>query len=927
MENFIKIRGARTHNLKNIDIDIPRNQLVVITGLSGSGKSSLAFDTIYAEGQRRYTESLSAYARQFLSVMEKPDIDTIEGLSPAIAIQQKVTSHNPRSTVGTVTEVHDYIRLLYARVGTAYCPEHNLPLKGQVPSQMTDTILSSWEKSRILILAPIVRERKGEYYNLFQNLKQQGFIRVRVDGGVFDITSPIPLDKNKKHNIEVIVDRLRVKEEAALRITESLETALRLSDGLALVQSMDDASRQPFVFSSRFSCPQCNYSIAEMEPRLFSFNNPAGACPECQGLGHKSFFDPQHLVREELSLNEGAIRGWGPSHPYHFHLIRAVISDTNISLNKPFKNLRKEEKNILLYGSANRSTRSFEGVIPNLERRYRETDSVIIRDELKKYLSISQCPACEGSRLRQEARSVRIDEHNIPSINAMAIEKSLSFFNKVKLKGKEGVIADKILKEIRARLHFLVDVGLGYLALARSAETLSGGEAQRIRLASQIGSGLVGVIYVLDEPSIGLHQRDNIRLLNTLKRLRNLGNSVLVVEHDEETITEADHILDLGPGAGIHGGTLVTAGTVKDLTKNRSSLTGDYLSGRKNISIPTTRVNYDEEQVIQIKGAKGNNLKNIDAGIPVGLFTCITGVSGSGKSTLINHTLYPIAAQKLNNAILVEPLSCREIIGLELLDKVINVNQTPIGRTPRSNPATYTGIFTYIRELFAATTEARARGYKPGRFSFNVRGGRCEACQGDGLIKIEMHFLSDIYVSCDTCKGKRYGRETLEIKYRGKNIHEVLEMTVEEADNFFVRVPPLSHKLKLLMEVGLSYIKLGHSAPSLSGGEAQRIKLAKELSRKSTNHTLYLLDEPTTGLHFHDVKQLLSVLHRLRDMNNTIIVIEHNLDVIKTADWIIDMGPEGGSNGGKIIATGTPDMLRKNPKSITGKFLKKMAWK
>ncbi len=928
MEDLIKIRGARTHNLKNIDIDIPRNQLVVITGLSGSGKSSLAFDTIYAEGQRRYTESLSAYARQFLSVMEKPDVDTIEGLSPAISIQQKAASHNPRSTVGTITEVHDYIRLLYARAGTAYCPDHNLPLKGQVPSQMTDTILTSQADKRILILAPIVRERKGEYHNLFQNLKQQGFVRVRVDGEIFEIAAPIPMAKNKKHNIEVIVDRLRVKEESVLRISESLETALRLSDGLAMVAPMDDTAEEPLVFSSRFSCPKCDYSIAELEPRLFSFNNPAGACPECQGLGHKSFFDPQYLIQEYLSINEGAIKGWGPSRPYYFHLVKAVAKANNISLTKPFKKLSIKQKETLLYGNQKNNSFSgnhfFEGIIPHLERKYHETDSSIIQEELKKYLSFSQCPACNGSRLCQAARNVRIENHNIPHINNMPIDKSLTFFNDVKLKGKEGVVAEKILKEIRTRLHFLADVGLGYLTLSRSAETLSGGEAQRIRLASQIGSGLVGVIYVLDEPSIGLHQRDNVRLLNTLKKLRNLGNSVLVVEHDEETIMEADHILDIGPGAGIHGGKLVASGTVKDLTKNKHSLTGDYLSKRKKINLPNKRVLFDKEQVIYLKGATGNNLKNLEVEIPVGLFTCITGVSGSGKSSLINNTLYPIAARKLNHAGLAEALPCSELSGLELLDKVINVNQSPIGRTPRSNPATYTGVFTHVRDLFAATTEARARGYRPGRFSFNVRGGRCEACQGDGLIKIEMHFLSDVYVPCDTCKGKRYGRETLEIKYRGKNIHEILEMTVEEAADFFTRIPPLAQKLNMLMEVGLSYIKLGHSALALSGGEAQRIKLAKELSKKSTNHTLYILDEPTTGLHFHDVKQLLAVLHRLRDMNNTVIVIEHNLDVIKTADWIIDMGPEGGANGGEIVATGTPEILRQNPKSFTGQFLKKM---
>ena len=938
MKETIQILGARTHNLKNIDISIPRNQLVVITGLSGSGKSSLAFDTLYAEGQRRYTESLSAYARQFLSMMEKPDIDSIDGLSPAIAIQQKNVSHNPRSTVGTVTEIHDYLRLLYARAGTAYCPEHQVPLQAQVVSEMTDSLIKHFNGNRVAILAPVIRGRKGEYSGLLKNLQRQGYIRARIDEIDYELETPPKLDKNLKHNIEVIIDRLKADKESSQRISESLENALKLSDGLARACLYDNPKDKGISFSSKFSCPECDYSIPELEPRLFSFNNPHGACHACQGLGHKRFFDPNRIVRPELSIKEGAIRGWNIQATYYFSLLEGVCAHFSIPMDKPYEDLSEEEKNIILNGSGKKKImfstarynryHRYEGVLPNLERRYRESDSFAVQEFLDKYMSVSDCPECKGSRMCREALNVKVENKNLAWINELAIEDAVEFFSKLNIKGKKGIVADKILKEVRARLDFLDNVGLGYLSLDRSADTLSGGESQRIRLASQIGSGLVGVLYVLDEPSIGLHQRDNRRLLSTLHHLRDLGNTVIVVEHDEETINESDHIIDIGPGAGVHGGNLVAVGKVKDIIKEKNSITGDYLAGRKEIDVPAERSPYNPEQIIGIKGARGNNLAKINVDIPVGLFTCITGVSGSGKSTLINQTLYPQAAQELNKASTVEAKPHDSIQGLEHLDKVINIDQSPIGRTPRSNPATYTGLFTPIRELFASTPEARIRGYGPGRFSFNVKGGRCEACQGDGVTKVEMHFLSDIYVPCDTCQGKRYGRETLEIKYGGekdkdggKNIYDVLEMTVEEAADFFTNIPFLKHKLDVLIQVGLSYIKLGHSATLLSGGEAQRIKLSKELSRRSTGKTLYILDEPTTGLHFHDVKQLLSVLHQLRSYGNSVIVIEHNLDVIKTADWIIDMGPEGGSKGGKIIGQGTPEELSKQKKSITGQYL------
>ena len=960
MQNFIRILGARTHNLKNIHVEIPRNRLVVITGPSGSGKSSLAFDTIYAEGQRRYAESLSAYARQFLSVMEKPDVDAIEGLSPAIAIQQKASSHNPRSTVGTVTEIYDYLRLLYARVGTAYCPHHDLPLEARTLAEMTDAILEMPEGTRISVLAPVIRDRKGEYHALLRNLQRQGFIRVRVNGDIMEIDDVPALDKNKKHTIEVVVDRLGVRQDAALRIAESLETALHLSDGLVTIapteksgpdkkhsKKIDDkstdkaaANTKEMIFSARFSCPSCDYTIPEMEPRMFSFNNPQGACPECQGLGNRPYFDPQRLVRAELSLAEGAIRGWGPQNPYYYRIIESVADHYGISKTKTYAQLTKKQKDLLMHGSGRESLtirhesrfgertrrRPFEGVVGNLTRRYRETDSPIIHEELKKFMSISRCPACGGSRLGEAARSVRlkgVKNSSLPEISELSIEKCLAFFESLNLKGKRKEVADKILREVRSRLSFLANVGLGYLNLHRNAETLSGGEAQRIRLASQIGSGLTGVLYVLDEPSIGLHQRDNRRLLDTLKNLRDLGNCVLVVEHDLETIEEAEHIIDIGPGAGIHGGRVVAEGTASELRKAKNSLTGDYLAGRRAIEVPAKRITYDKKKVVNLCGARGNNLKKVNLEIPAGLFTCITGVSGSGKSTLINQTLYPLLAQKLNKAFSEEPGPHDSVAGLQHLDKVININQSPIGRTPRSNPVTYTGIFSHIREIFAATEESRVRGYAPGRFSFNVRGGRCEACEGDGLIKVEMHFLSDMYVACDQCGGKRYNRETLEVKYKNKSIYDVLEMTVEEALEFFSAIPQIAKRLQVLMDVGLSYIKLGHSAPLLSGGEAQRIKLSKELSRVATGKTLYILDEPTTGLHFHDIRQLLAVLHRLRNMGNTIVVIEHNLDVIKTADWVVDMGPEGGQGGGKIIAVGTPEDLAQIKESQTGMFLQK----
>ncbi|MEM6708291.1 MAG: excinuclease ABC subunit UvrA [Pseudomonadota bacterium] len=934
----IAVRGARTHNLKNIDLDLPRDKLVVITGLSGSGKSSLAFDTLYAEGQRRYVESLSAYARQFLSMMEKPDVDTIEGLSPAISIEQKSTSHNPRSTVGTITEIYDYLRLLYARVGEPRCPEHGEPLEAQTVSQMVDQVLALPEGQRIMVLAPIIRDRKGEHLHVFKELTAGGFIRARIDGLVVDLDIPPELDKKKKHTIEAVVDRVRVKADMQQRLAESIETALDLADGIVAIQNMDDESAAPLMFSARFACPVCGYSLSELEPRMFSFNNPAGACEECDGLGVKSYFDPALVVQdEELNLAEGAIRGWDRSNVYYFHMLSSIADHYGFDVETPFKKLKKKHKDAILYGSGRERidfsyvndrgdiihrTHKFEGVIPNMERRYHETDSTLVREKLQNFLRVAECPACGGTRLKEASRHVFINERNLPSITNGSIETSLDYFNKLKLRGKRGTIAAKIVKEIKARLQFLVDVGLNYLTLDRSADTLSGGEAQRIRLASQIGAGLVGVMYILDEPSIGLHQRDNERLLKTLTHLRDLGNTVLVVEHDEDAIRAADYLIDIGPGAGVHGGEVIAAGSLKSVLSCKNSLTGQYLSGRKAIEVPSKRTAADPNKQLTLVNASGNNLRDVSVSIPCGLLTCITGVSGSGKSTLINHTLYPVAATALNKASTLTAQPHEVLEGLEHLDKVVDIDQSPIGRTPRSNPATYTGLFTPIRELFAQTQEARTRGYQPGRFSFNVKGGRCEACQGDGVIKVEMHFLPDIYVPCDVCKGQRYNRETLDVRYKGKNIHEVLEMTVEEAREFFDAVPVLARKLQTLMDVGLSYIRLGQSATTLSGGEAQRVKLSRELSKRDTGQTLYILDEPTTGLHFHDIAQLLDVLHRLRDQGNTVVVIEHNLDVIKTADWIIDLGPEGGSGGGKVVAEGTPEAVAKKRGSHTGRFLK-----
>jgi len=937
----IIVRGARTHNLKNINITIPRDKLVVITGLSGSGKSSLAFDTLYAEGQRRYVESLSTYARQFLSMMEKPDIDHIEGLSPAISIEQKSTSHNPRSTVGTITEIYDYLRLLFARIGEPHCPDHDLKLEAQTVSQMVDQVMALPENSRIMVLAPIVRDRKGEHIHVFSELKTSGFIRARVDGLVCEIEFPPDLEKNKKHNIEVVVDRLKVKAGIEQRLAESFETALQLADGLALVSFMDDSGAQPdMVFSSLFACPKCGHSISELEPRLFSFNNPAGACSSCDGLGMKQYFDEQRIVVDPgLSLAEGAIRGWDRRNMYYFQMLNSLADHYGFQLDKPFEKLARKYRDLILRGSKGESidfhfindrgdtvirSHPFEGILPNMERRYRETESSMVREELAKYLSSQSCPDCQGTRLRRDARHVLIKGLNLPSITGMTVAQSADYFTHLKLKGKQAKIAEKILKELQARLQFLVDVGLNYLTLNRSAETLSGGEAQRIRLASQIGAGLVGVMYILDEPSIGLHQRDNGRLLNTLFHLRDLGNTVIVVEHDEEAIRSADHIIDIGPGAGVHGGQIVAEGSLADIMKVRTSLTGKYLSGKEQIAIPEQRTPLDEKRLLSLKGASGNNLKNVTLEIPVGLFTCVTGVSGSGKSTLINSTLYPITATRLNKATSLNAAPYEELAGLELLDKVVDIDQSPIGRTPRSNPATYTGLFTPVRELFAGTQEARTRGYKPGRFSFNVKGGRCEACQGDGVVKVEMHFLPDVYVACDVCRGKRYNRETLEVTFKGKNISEVLDMTIEEAGEFFASVPVIARKLQTLMDVGLSYICLGQAATTLSGGEAQRVKLSRELSKRDTGKTLYILDEPTTGLHFQDIRQLLAVLHHLRDQGNTIVVIEHNLDVIKTADWIIDLGPEGGDEGGQIIATGTPEQLARVKASHTGFYMKKV---
>ncbi|KTC78518.1 excinuclease ABC subunit A [Legionella cherrii] len=932
----ITIRGARTHNLKNLDLDLPRDQLIVITGLSGSGKSSLAFDTLYAEGQRRYVESLSAYARQFLSMMEKPDVDSIEGLSPAISIEQKATSHNPRSTVGTITEIYDYLRLLYARVGEPRCPTHHVSLHAQTISQMVDQVLALPTDSKVMILAPVVRERKGEQVQLLQQLQAQGYVRARIDGELYELDSPPKLGLRTKHTIEVVVDRFKVRPDIAQRLSESFENALNLAEGLAIVASMENQF-DDLVFSSKFACPECGYSLSELEPRLFSFNNPVGACPSCDGLGVDQFFDPDRVVHDQTaSLAEGAIRGWDKKTTYYFSMLESLAQHYGFDIHTAFCDLPEEVRQIVLYGGNEVidfhyhrpnggymvKRHPFEGIIPNMQRRYRESDSGMIREELAKYLSSRPCQSCQGTRLRESARNVFIDNKNLPEVTAYSIEKAYLFFKNLHMTGYKGEIAAKINKEIVERLGFLVNVGLDYLSLTRSAETLSGGEAQRIRLASQIGSGLVGVMYILDEPSIGLHQRDNDRLLKTLMHLRNLGNTVIVVEHDEDAIRSADFVLDIGPGAGVHGGEIVARGTPQEIMQSPASLTGQYLSGKQSIAIPENRRPINPEKMIHLKGVVCNNLLDVNVSIPLGLLTCITGVSGSGKSSLINDTLYPSAANLLNRASLYTPGSVKEITGLDLCDKVIDIDQSPIGRTPRSNPATYTGIFTHIRELFAATPESRARGYQPGRFSFNVRGGRCEACQGDGLIKVEMHFLPDIYVSCDVCKGKRYNRETLDIQYKGKNIHEVLEMTVEDASHFFAAIPVLARKCQTLMDVGLSYIKLGQSATTLSGGEAQRIKLSRELSKRDTGSTLYILDEPTTGLHFHDTKQLLSVLFRLREQGNTIVIIEHNLDVIKTADWIIDLGPEGGSKGGRIVATGTPEQVAECEHSYTGQFLK-----
>ena len=934
----IAVRGARTHNLQNIDLDIPRDKLVIITGLSGSGKSSLAFDTLYAEGQRRYVESLSAYARQFLSMMEKPDVDLIEGLSPAISIEQKSTSHNPRSTVGTITEIYDYLRLLFARVGEPRCPTHDLPLDAQTVSQMVDQVIQNMPGQRIMVLAPVVNERKGEHLHVFQELIGNGFVRARINGLVVDLDDAPALDKNKKHTIEAVVDRVRVKDDIAQRLAESFETALNLSDGVAQVIDMDDDELPATVFSARFACPTCGYSIAELEPRMFSFNNPAGACPSCDGLGVTQFFDPELVVADDdLTLAEGAIRGWDRRNVYYFHMLSSIAEHYEFDVEVPFNQLSKKHRDIILNGSGRqridfsyvndrgdviKRTHRFEGVLPNMARRFHETESSMVRENLQKFMRVTHCPSCSGTRLREESRHVFVGKSNLPSITQQSIAQSLEHFNALTLKGQRATIAEKILKEIIARLQFLVDVGLNYLSLDRSAETLSGGEAQRIRLASQIGAGLVGVLYILDEPSIGLHQRDNERLLKTLEHLRDLGNTVIVVEHDEEAMRKADYLVDIGPGAGVHGGKIVAAGSYEDVLKNKKSITGQYLSGAKKIEIPGKRNEPSPEKMLNLTGASGNNLNDVSLSIPCGLLTCITGVSGSGKSTLINHTLYPLAATELNKATTLKAQPYEAIDGLQHLDKVVDIDQSPIGRTPRSNPATYTGLFTPIRELFAQVPEARARGYKPGRFSFNVKGGRCEACQGDGLIKVEMHFLPDVYVPCDTCGGKRYNRETLDIRYKGKNINEVLDMTVEDAAEFFAPVPMLARKLETLKDVGLSYIRLGQSATTLSGGEAQRIKLSRELSKRDTGSTLYILDEPTTGLHFHDIAQLLEVLHRLRDDGNTIVVIEHNLDVVKTADWVVDLGPEGGSGGGHIIATGTPESVAGKKKSHTGRFLK-----
>ena len=937
--NTISIHGAKTHNLKNISLDIPRDKLVVVTGLSGSGKSSLAFDTLYAEGQRRYVESLSAYARQFLSLMEKPDIDYIEGLSPAVSIEQKSTSHNPRSTVGTITEIYDYLRLLFARVGEPHCPTHGDKLQAQSISQMVDQVLALPKGTSVNLLAPVIQERKGEHLHVFKQLVAQGFVRARIDGIVTDLDSTPDLDKNKKHTIEVVVDRFRIRPDLKIRLADSFETAVSVSDGIAAVNFVDGDDKD-LLFSSRFACPKCGHSIQELEPRFFSFNNPAGACQTCDGLGLKQFFDPDSVVHDSgLSLAEGAIHGWDRRNIYYFQMLGALAQHYDFDLATPFSSLSPKFQKIILKGSRNEKiqfryvndrgdeyTRShvFEGIIPNMERRYRETDSQMVRENLSKFLSTQHCPDCGGARLNSDARSVTINKKSLTEITAQSVNDAYDYFGSLKLRGQRAKIAEKILKEIEARLGFLKDVGLDYLTLSRSADTLSGGEAQRIRLASQIGAGLVGVMYILDEPSIGLHQRDNARLLKTLTRLRDMGNTVIIVEHDEEAIRAADFIIDIGPGAGVHGGEIVASGSLQDVLAEKKSITGQFLSGKRRIEVPRSRHVYDKNRVVKLIGASGNNLQSVDLEVPLGLMTCVTGVSGSGKSTLINQTLYPIAARQLNGATNPQVAAYEAIEGMDQLDKVVDIDQSPIGRTPRSNPATYTNIFTPIRELFAATQEARSRGYKPGRFSFNVKGGRCEACQGGGLIKVEMHFLPDIYVTCDECKAKRYNRETLEILYKGKNIHQVLEMTVEDAHEFLAAVPMIERRLRTLLEVGLGYIKLGQSATTLSGGEAQRVKLSRELSKRDTGKTLYILDEPTTGLHFHDIQQLLEVIHRLRDHGNTVVVIEHNLDVIKTADWVVDLGPEGGWGGGKIIATGTPEEVAKLKHSFTGQFLKKV---
>lgn len=938
----IQIRGARTHNLKDIDLDIPRDKLIVITGLSGSGKSSLAFDTIFAEGQRRYVQSLSTYARQFLSMMEKPDVDTIEGLSPAISIEQKTTSHNPRSTVGTITEIYDYLRLLFARAGTPRCPEHDVELQAQTISQMVDQVLALPEGSKLMLLAPVIRDRKGEHLNMFADFKQQGFLRVRVDGVVYELDEVPELDAKKKHTIEVVVDRFKVREDIKTRLAESFETALALANDVATVAWMDNVGSEDdkadLIFSAKFACPHCGYSLQELEPRLFSFNNPAGACPECEGIGHNNFFDPELVISDHLSLSGGAIRGWDRRNAYYFGIIQSLAKHYDFDVDIPFKELPKKIRKILMYGSGiekiqfnypghagrrgRQRTHAFEGVLHTMERRYRETESNLVREELAKFLSIQPCPECNGTRLNEAARHVFVQDKTLAELTSMPIQQSFDFFSALKLSGHRGEIADKINREISSRLNFLVNVGLDYLTLDRSSDTLSGGESQRIRLASQIGAGLVGVMYILDEPSIGLHQRDNDRLISTLNHLRDIGNTVIVVEHDEDAILSADHVIDIGPGAGVHGGEVIASGSPQEIMRHEDSLTGQYLAGTRRIEVPKQRTPHSGD-VFAIHGASGNNLNDVDVEIPVGLFTCITGVSGSGKSTLINDTLYPILAKTINNNSIV-PSPHKSFDGIEHFDKVVDIDQSPIGRTPRSNPATYTGLFTPIRELFAATQEARSRGYKPGRFSFNVKGGRCEACQGDGVIKVEMHFLPDVYVECDVCKSHRYNRETLEIKYKGKNIHEVLEMTIEDAMVFFDAIPVIKRKLQTLIDVGLGYITLGQRATTLSGGEAQRIKLSKELSKRDTGKTAYILDEPTTGLHFYDVQQLLDVLLRLRDHGNTVIVIEHNLDIIKMADWIIDLGPEGGYKGGRIIATGTPEDVAKIAESFTGKYIQRI---